>query len=461
MTTQGVQLVEVDALGPHGAFRARTRDTVADVTGAEVAVLSLVPGIFIHRTISEMRAARPLPIAERASALARAGELFRSAELGGLSVERYQVIVSQVSGMALSVVQQSTERIATACAHAPDQALAALPAGAVLDWSDARVSGGAGLWVRRGEVLAVLAAGNHPAVHTHWLEALALGYRVAVRPSRREPFTPARLIAALREAGFGDNQVAFLPTDHAGADELLTAADRAMVYGGDDVMRKYRGHPSVLPQGPGRSKILITSSVDWRPHLDLIADSVSRHGGVSCTATTAVFVEDNAPGFAAALAERLSLLTGRPPLDPEALLPVHPINDARRFDAHLAQLGEGAVAMLGGEGIVEDLGDGSAALRPAVHLLRSAEAPQAGAELPFPSVWVAPWTSASGVAPFTDTLVLTAMTNDEELIDQLLRQPGVRNLYVGAHPTHFTAPGVPHDGYLADFLMESKGVIAP
>ncbi len=54
------------------------------------------------------------------------------------------------------------------------------------------------MWARRGEVLAVHAPGNAPGVHGLWPQALALGYRVAVRPSRREPLTcaPAHHCAA-------------------------------------------------------------------------------------------------------------------------------------------------------------------------------------------------------------------------------------------------------------------------
>ena len=54
-----------------------------------------------------------------------------------------------------------------------------------------------------------------------WPQALALGYRVAVRPSRREPFTGHRLVHALRQSGFRDHDVMFLPTDYAGADVVV------------------------------------------------------------------------------------------------------------------------------------------------------------------------------------------------------------------------------------------------
>ncbi|MGH3788040.1 MAG: hypothetical protein ACRDRG_16175 [Pseudonocardiaceae bacterium] len=111
-------------------------------------------------------------------------------------------------------------------------------------WSSGCIELGApgrAVWTRRGDVCAVHAAGNHPGVHGLWVEAPALGYRVAVRPSSREPFTPHRLISAMREAGLGDDQVAFLPTDRAGAGDIIQAADLAMVYGGDDVVHKYAG----------------------------------------------------------------------------------------------------------------------------------------------------------------------------------------------------------------------------
>lgn len=42
-----------------------------------------------------------------------------------------------------------------------------------------------------------------------------------------------------------------------------------------------------------------------------------------------------------------------------------------------------------------------------------------------------------------DSLVLTAITEDEQLLDELLAEPSIKNLYIGDHPTYWTAPGVP------------------
>ncbi|MFL6119685.1 aldehyde dehydrogenase family protein [Actinophytocola sp.] len=450
-------MISLDALGPNGNFRTRNRLTVTDVAGTPVAELSLVPKVFVTRAMSALRRATTLPVRERLAALARAADVFVNANIAGLSFADYEHAVSRVSGVPLSVVRSATAAIVAAAEQARFSAFQARPTGAVDDWRDERTTLGSAVWTRRGDVFAVHAAGNHPGPHGLWLEALALGYRVAVRPSRREPLTPHRLITALRSAGFGDDQVVLLPTDHDAADEILRAADLGMVYGGDDVVGKYATNPNVLPQGPGRSKILLTRDVDWRDHLDTIVDSVSHEGGVACINATAVFVDGDPAPLAAAIAERLAAIPTLPPQDPKAVLPVAPVESARAVANYLAAQAKSTLTVLGD--VVDELGDGSAALRPAVHLLDRPDAPQAGVELPFPCVWVAPWTPRAGLAPLRNTLVLTAVTGDHALVDALLDEPTISNVYVGDHPTYWLRPGVPHDRYLGEFLMRTKTLI--
>lgn len=452
-------LVALDALGPAGGYRTRDRFAISDVAGEAVAELSLVPRLFVSRTMAALHKADTLPMDERLAAIARAGETYRTATVDGLTAADYHYIVSRVSGTPISAVRAAADRIARSAAEAYRSVQHARPGGAVDDWRDPLARNGRAVWTRRGDVFAVHAAGNHPAVHAGWLDALALGYRVAVRPSRREPFTPHRLVSALRSAGFGDDQVVLLPTNHDAADEMLRAADLSMAYGGVDVMRKYAGQANVLPQGPGRSKILLTTDDDYRDHIGMIADSISDEGGGGCVNTTTVFVEGDPARVAEAIAEQLSKIPSLPPEDDNAVLPVQPLSSAQRIEQYLLAKAAGTVPWLGGDGIVDELGDGSAVLRPAVHQLNRTDAEQGRIELPFPCVWVAPWTSEAGVDPLKDTLVLTAVTHDEQLIDELLAEPTISNLYIGHHPTYWTAPGLPHDGYLAEFLMRTKTVI--
>ncbi|WP_419992657.1 aldehyde dehydrogenase family protein [Streptomyces boninensis] len=452
-------MLSLDVLGPGGPYRSRRQETIHSPGGAPVATLSLAPSLYVARAMKALHRAPVLPLDERIAAFARAGRAFATETIAGLSPDAYQRTVSTATGMPISVVRAATHDIAHAAEHIHQSVQRARPAGAVGSWRDAQTWAGGAVWTRRGDVFAVHAAGNHPAVHQGWLDALALGYRVAVRPSRREPFTPLRLVTALRAAGFGDDQVVLLPTDHQAADDILRHADLGMVYGGDDVVRKYAGDPRILPQGPGRSKVLITAEADWEPLIDTLAESVSGGAGTGCVNATGVLVEGDPGPVAAALAERLAALPSLPATDERARLPVMPVEPARKWEAGLRQRAAGAKAWLGGDGIVDELGDGSAVLRPAVHQLDSPFAEQLGMELAFPCAWVAPWDRDAGIAPLRNSLVLGAVTTDTDLIDALVAEPTIANVHIGDHPTPWMAAGLPHDGYLAEFLMRTKTVL--
>jgi len=308
-------------------------------------------------------------------------------------------------------------------------------------------------------VLAVHAPGNAPGVHGLWPQALALGYRVAVRPSRREPLTAHRLVHALRQAGFRDADALYLPTDHTVAADAIQAADLAMVYGGQDVVEKYATDPTVLTNGPGRTKILITAECDWRGYLDLIVDSIANLGGMACVNATAVLCEGDAAPLAHAIAEQLARIAPLPNTDERAVLPTASVQVAQALADHLAARAAGTVPVLGADQVVADLGGGFAALRPAVHLLATPDPTKLNVELPFPCVWVSPWSRADGIGPLRNSLVLNAITTDDELVDELVNEPTVTNVYRGRHPTHYSAPHIPHEGFLADFLMRNKGFI--
>ncbi|OBC02043.1 aldehyde dehydrogenase [Mycobacterium sp. 852013-50091_SCH5140682] len=452
-------MLYLDALGPSGEYRTRNREVITDMTGAMVAELSIVPPLYVSRTVRAQRQAAPLPMARRESALADAADIFETAVIGGLDFDEYVAMVSRVAGLPVTVARTSARGVAEAVRGAVDAVTPARPVGAVLDWRDERSRSGTAVWARRGDVLAVHASGNSPGVHGSWTQALALGFHAAVRPSRREPFTGHRLINALRQAGFRPEDAVYLPTDHAGAAEIVDAADLAVVYGGQDVVDKYTRDPTVLTNGPGRTKILITAEMDWRAYLDVIVESISGQGGMACTNATAVLYEGDPRALAEAIAARLATIEPLPASDERAILPTQRLTSARRIAEYLAAKSHGAEPLLGADQVVADLGDGSAALRPAVHLLERPDVDMLNTELAFPSVWIAPWCRGDGMAPLRQSLVVNAVTTDDGLIDALLAEPTVANVYAGNHLTSHTAAGIPHDGFLADFLMRTKGMI--
>ncbi|MDT7770306.1 MAG: hypothetical protein QOI30_3320 [Mycobacterium sp.] len=457
--TEATDLITIDALGPDGAYRTRNREPVTTTAGVGVAELSIAPPLYVSRAISAARNARPLPMREREAALAKAADAFATGVIAGLDFDAYAVLASRISGVPISVTRSAARSLADGIASAFDAVQSARPRGAVQDWHDEQTRDGAAVWVRRGEVFAVLASGNGPGVHGLWPQALALGYRVAVRPSRREPLTAYRLIHALRQAGFRLTDVVYLPTDHRGADEMIRSADLAMVYGSQSVVDKYANDATVFVNGPGRAKILITADHDWRDYLDVITDSIANLGGVACVNATAVLYEGDAAPLAEAIAERLSTIAALPTDDERAILPTQNIDDATALASHLAAAAAGTTSLLGADQVVAALGDGCAALRPAVHLMARPDVAKLNVELPFPCVWVSPWSRADGLEPLRHSLVISAITDDADLIDDLLAEPTIANVYCGHHPTHHAAPEIPHDGFLADFLMRNKGFI--
>ncbi len=453
-----MDLVALDALGPSGEYRTRKPELIRDTGGSPVAELSVVPRVFVTRSVSAQRAVPPLPLTERESTLTRASEAFLTSSIAGLDFAEYVALTCRVTGLPMRVARAGGHAVAQSLATTFDAIRPAKPAGASLDWRDVGQQGGA-VWARRGDVLAVLAPGNAPGVHGLWPQALALGYRVAVRPSRREPFTAHRLIIALRQSGFRHEHALFLPTEHSVAEELVRAADLAMVYGGQAATDRYASDPTVLVNGPGRTKILITADCDWRDYLDVIVESIGGLGGMACVNTTAVLIEGDPEPLARAIAERLAAAAPLPNVDDAATLPTMPIADACALAEDLARRGGGTEPVLGADQVVVDLGDGYAALRPAVHLLRRPNVDVLNVELPFPCVWVSAWSRADGLGPLRNSLVINAITTDGTLIDDLLADPTVTNVYSGRHPTQFATPRIPHDGYLADFLMRNKGFI--
>jgi acyl-CoA reductase-like NAD-dependent aldehyde dehydrogenase len=462
-TSRTADPVFIDALGTKGEYRTRNRELIMSTAGVPVAELSLVPPLYVSRTISAQRKVAPLPAGQREAALAKAAEIFANAVIAGLDFEAYIQLASRISGLPISVTRAGARSVADSVATAFDAVRPARPEGAALDWREERTRNGSAVWARRGEVFAVHAAGNGPGVHGLWPQALALGYRVVVRPSRREPLTAHRLVHALREAGFRAEDAVFLPTDHSGADEIIGSADIAMVYGGQDVVDKYANDPTVVVNGPGRTKILITADRDWRDYLDMIVDSIADLGGMACVNTTAVLCEGDPVPLAQAIAERLATIEPLPSEDERAILPTQPVEKAHALATYLAVKAAGTTPLLGADQVVAALGDGYAALRPAVHVMAE---PGSGkltdtinTELPFPCVWVSSWSRGAGMEPLRHSLVVTAVTGDDDLIDDLLGEPTVGNVYYGRHRTFYASPEIPHDGFLADVLMHNKGFI--
>ena len=79
--------------------------------------------------------------------------------------------------------------------------------------------------------------------------------------------------------------------------------------------------------------------------------------------------------------------------------PSCPIAAAHSIADFLGARAAGTTPVLGADQVVADFGDGTAALRPAVHLLAAPDPAKLNTELAFPCVWVSPWSRGDGLEP--------------------------------------------------------------
>lgn len=435
-----------------------SRDTrvLHAVTGTPLATVHEAPALLTRLTTKRMRTTGPPPPPdELAAVLAEAGRRFAKTTIAGLDPEAYAEMQALASGVPVRVARQTLQRLADESALLAEVVEAQRPAGGALP--------GPARWSRRGSVLGVVAPSNHPATHIAWLQAVALGYGVAVRPGARDPFTPQRIAHALLDAGFDPDRISLLPGPHSAADALTGAADLALVYGSEATVARMRGNDRVLVRGPGRSKILVDGPVD-DGLLDHLVTDIADDGGVRCTNATAVFTSGDHLALAEALAERLAELGVLPVTHPDAVLPVRPSAEARALRAALRGEAAGAPDLAerhyAGDATPVVDGDG-AVLRPAVVAVDRSDHPGLATELPFPCVWVAPWHPSEGIAPLGDSLALTLLTDRSALVEAALDDPTIRTVVHGRVPGWWKDPFLPHDGYIGQFLREVRGHVAP
>ena len=131
-------LLAVDALGVGGAYRSRNREVIMSTAGAAVAELSIVPPLYVSRTLGAQRKAGPLPLERREAALAKAADVFTTAVIGGLDFEGYVRLACRISGLPIAVTHAGARGVAQAVASAFDAVRPARPTGAALDWREER-----------------------------------------------------------------------------------------------------------------------------------------------------------------------------------------------------------------------------------------------------------------------------------------------------------------------------------
>ncbi|HET9372321.1 MAG TPA: aldehyde dehydrogenase family protein [Vicinamibacterales bacterium] len=416
-----------------------------------------------------MRAAlAALPTSKLMSIIASAADVFLHDRLPiGDDLQRPDDYVEQVSattGMPFAMVRRNMTRIASVMTNVP-AIVAGLTRGVepeILDRGFGEIDGHAISFYPKTQALGVVLPSNSPGVHGLWVPAIALRTPLVLRPGSAEPWTPFRLIQAMVKSGVPADAFSYYPSDHAGAGEIVRRTGRSMFFGDLAAIGSVKGDPRVELHGPGYSKVLLDAAAAqrWRDHLDVIAASIAENGGRSCVNASGVWTPVHGREIAQALAARLATIVPRAADDPAAELapfanPAVARQISAQIDAGLAEPGAEDVSarFRSGPRLVER--DGSTYLLPTIVHCTSADHPLANREFLFPYAAVVDLSSddvATLPACLGSTLVVTALTSDQALIDRLLGSDVIGRLNLGAIKTNQIAWDQPHEGNLFEHI---------
>lgn len=314
----------------------------------------------------------------------------------------------------------------------------------------------------RTNSLGVILPSNSPGVHSLWIPSIAMKVPLVLKPGSSEPWSPYRIAQALIKAGVPKEAFGYYPADHGGAGAILQACGRGMFFGDSSTVGKYASDSRVELHGTGYSKVVLGDDVadDWEKYLDIMVASITENGGRSCINASGVWVTRHGKEIAQALAERVAKIVPRDAEDPEALLaPFANATIAQRISA-IVDSGlreEGATDMsakVRGDRLVEV--DGATYLLPTIIHVESHEHPLANREFLFPFASVVEVKPEEMPEAFGPSLVVTAITNDQKLINRLVASPHVDRLNIGPIPTMKIAWDQPHEGNLFEHLYARR-----
>ncbi|MFI9721894.1 hypothetical protein ACIHFE_19910 [Streptomyces sp. NPDC052396] len=222
-------------------------------------------------------------------------------------------------------------------------------------------------------------------------EQAAAAGAVWARPSRREPLSAARLVAALLQVGWPPERLGFYPSGQQALPGLIRLTQRQVVYGGAGLAEAMGDAPGLTVRGPGRGCALLPTGFGIAEAVGRLLPLVVADSGRFCSNVRTIVCPDG-PERARELAQALgaaldSVRTS--PADPRWPL------TASRVPGEACRLAEGLLGRLRpGDRLVTRRpvvcrSDGGEFLAPALVLLAGPVGmtdphPLVGYEVPFP-----------------------------------------------------------------------------
>jgi acyl-CoA reductase-like NAD-dependent aldehyde dehydrogenase len=459
-------------------YKSFNQSEVKDcLDGSVKATMSQVNAGIIRRDLLQIdqarEALRKFSTEELINISSKAGDLFLNEELplgeDGITqtAQDYLETLSSTSGLPHVMVKRNMDKIHYALTHLR-LILNGLTRGIdfdVLDRGFGEQSGSPVCFYPTTSALGLVMPSNSPAVNSLWLPSIALKIPIIMKPGRDEPWTPFRLIQAFIAAGCPREAFGFYPTDHEGAGDILRLCDRALIFGDKSTTDLYSGNPGIQVHGPGFSKILIGDDEieNWPNFIDVMAASISDNGGRSCVNASAVIVPKYAKEIAEALGKKLGALKPLPMNNPDAVLSgfANPkmgewINATLESDLKVAGAVDTTAQFRNGDRLVK--ADGGTFLCPTIVHCESMDHPLSNREFLCPYASVVEVSQSQMLRSIGPTLVVTAITKDENFKRQLLSAANIERLNIGPISTMKISWDQPHEGNMFEFLYKRRSI---
>lgn len=469
-------MIQIPALRFGKSYESLEKATlVHHVTGEPFAEVSQVTGSIISRELGKMEQAHKelsaIPIRDIIAMYKKAADYFVNASLPcgntELNFDEYIRNLSSTTGSPMVFCRRNAMKVHYVMDNV-EEVIGGLTRGLDLDALDngyTTKSGRMQAFYPTTHVFGAVLPSNSPGVHSLWVPTIAFKVPLLLKPGREEPWTPFRVVQSFIKAGIPASALGFLPTDHAGASDILRLCGRSMAFGDDRTMAPYKNDHRVEIHGTGYSKIIFgeDQADNFEQHIDMIVESIAANGGRACVNTSSVWTPKNADQIAEALAKKLAGVKPRPWDDP---------------DCEISAFANAAVGEAINNMVDEGLKSGEAVdvtekirgtprlvkegrcswLLPTIVRCDTPEHPLANKEFLFPYASVIECPQYDVLNRIGYTLAATGLTEDEGFIAELLACSNIERLNIGPLPTNRLTWDQPHEGNLFTHLYRQRAL---
>ncbi|MBX9624898.1 MAG: aldehyde dehydrogenase family protein [Gemmataceae bacterium] len=448
---------------------------VHHVTGEPVAEVSQVTGSMIARDLGQMAQAHKLlaaiPVRDILAMYKKAADYFLNAALpcgdAELTFADYVKNLSATTGSPRVFCDRNARKVHYVLANI-EEVIGGLTRGLPLDALDNGYTTAGGrmqAFYPTTDVFGAVLPSNSPGVHSLWVPTIAFKIPLLLKPGREEPWTPFRVLQAFLKAGVPPQVLGFLPTDHAGAADILRLCGRSMAFGDDKTMAPYKNDHRVEIHGTGYSKFILgeDQADHWEKHLDVLVEGVAANGGRACVNASAVWTPRNGAAIAEGLAKKLAGVKARPSDDPAC--EISAFANPAVAEGINALIDEG-LKTPGAVDVTEKIRgtprlvkDGRCAwLLPTIIRVDSPDHPLANKEFLFPYAAVVEWPQDDVLKRIGYTLAATVLSDDPGFIADALACANIERLNIGPLPTNRLTWDQPHEGNLFTHLYKQRAL---